>query len=145
MTDDPRRARVAFVEVVGVSPAFEQHRMARRAQWADLIGAELTAAATRGEAVPRDYRLTATVFVAAVNGFPYEWSAGFVEAPWTTSSPNWSASSSAPPEPRLPDRDARYWQLSARWAPTAGYAETPRSSPPLVSRWDARAPCTAQA
>ncbi|MGI5468442.1 TetR/AcrR family transcriptional regulator [Streptomyces sp. CA-132043] len=80
VTDDPRRARVAFVEVVGVSPAFEQHRMTRRAQWAELIRAELTAAATRGEAAPRDYRLAATVFVAAVNGFLYEWSAGFVEA-----------------------------------------------------------------
>ncbi|MER7398446.1 TetR/AcrR family transcriptional regulator [Streptomyces sp. NPDC000151] len=81
VTDDPRRARVAFVEVVGVSPAFEQHRMARRAQWADLISAELTAAAARGEAAPRDYRLAATVFVAAVNGFLYEWSAGFIDAP----------------------------------------------------------------
>ncbi|WP_369362726.1 TetR/AcrR family transcriptional regulator [Streptomyces sp. CG4] len=80
VTCDPRRIRITFVEIVGVSPRLEEQRLARRARWIDLIRAEADAAAVRGEAAPRDYRLAATAFVGSVNGLLHDWSAGWVDA-----------------------------------------------------------------
>ncbi|MFM9441558.1 TetR/AcrR family transcriptional regulator [Streptomyces acidiscabies] len=80
VTTDPRRIRITFVEIVGVSPRLESQRLARRARWVDLIVAEASAAALRGEAVERDYRLAATAFIGSVNGLLHDWSAGWVEA-----------------------------------------------------------------
>ncbi|MCX4767076.1 TetR/AcrR family transcriptional regulator [Streptomyces sp. NBC_01275] len=80
VTGDPRRIRITFVEIVGVSPRLEEQRLARRARWVELICAEATAAASRGEAAPRDYRLAATAFIGSVNGLLHDWSAGWVEA-----------------------------------------------------------------
>ncbi len=80
VTGDPRRIRITFVEIIGVSPRLEEQRLARRAGWVDLICAEAQAAAARGEAAPRDYRLAATGFIGSVNGLLHDWSAGWVEA-----------------------------------------------------------------
>ncbi|OQR60401.1 TetR family transcriptional regulator [Streptomyces maremycinicus] len=80
VTFDPRRIRITFVEIVGVSPRLEEQRLARRARWVDLICAEASAAAARGEAAPRDYRLAATAFIGSVNGLLHDWSAGWVDA-----------------------------------------------------------------
>ncbi|GAB7106327.1 TetR/AcrR family transcriptional regulator [Streptomyces phaeofaciens JCM 4814] len=80
VTADPRRIRITFVEIVGVSPRLEEQRLERRARWVELICAEATAAADRGEAVPRDYRLAATAFIGSVNGLLHDWSAGRVAA-----------------------------------------------------------------
>lgn len=80
VTADPRRIRITFVEIVGVSPRLESQRLARRARWIDLIVTEASAAAGRGEAVERDYRLAATAFIGSVNGLLHDWSAGWVEA-----------------------------------------------------------------
>ncbi|MER5719492.1 TetR/AcrR family transcriptional regulator [Streptomyces sp. NPDC002132] len=80
VTGDPRRIRITFVEIVGVSPRLEEQRLARRARWVDLICAEATEAAARGEAAPRDYRLAATAFIGSVNGLLHDWSAGWVDA-----------------------------------------------------------------
>ncbi|MDX3244207.1 TetR/AcrR family transcriptional regulator [Streptomyces sp. ME18-1-4] len=80
VTADPCRIRITFVEIVGVSPRLEEQRLARRASWVDLICAEATAAAARGEAAPRDYRLAATGFIGSVNGLLHDWSAGWVDA-----------------------------------------------------------------
>ncbi|MGC2999091.1 TetR/AcrR family transcriptional regulator [Streptomyces sp. G35A] len=80
VTHDPRRIRITFVEIVGVSPRLEEQRLARRARWIDLICAEARAAAARGEAAPRDYRLAATGFIGSVNGLLHDWSAGWVDA-----------------------------------------------------------------
>ncbi len=80
VTSDPRRIRITFVEIIGVSPRLEEQRLARRASWVDLICAEAEAAAARGEAVPRDYRLAATAFIGSVNGLLHDWSAGWVDA-----------------------------------------------------------------
>lgn len=52
VTRDPRRIRIAFVEIIGVSPRLEEQRLARRARWVDLICAEADAAVARGEAAP---------------------------------------------------------------------------------------------
>ncbi|WP_069768781.1 TetR/AcrR family transcriptional regulator [Streptomyces sp. LUP30] len=80
VTTDPHRIRITFVEIVGVSPRLEKQRLARRARWIDLICAEATAAAERGEAAPRDYRLAAAAFIGSVNGLLHDWSAGWVDA-----------------------------------------------------------------
>lgn len=80
VTSDPRRIRITFVEIIGVSPRLEEQRLARRAGWVDLICAEATAAAARGDAAPRDYRLAATAFIGSVNGLLHDWSAGWVDA-----------------------------------------------------------------
>jgi AcrR family transcriptional regulator len=77
---DPRRIRITFVEIIGVSPRLEEQRLARRAGWVDLICAEADAAAARQEAAPRDYRLAATGFIGSVNGLLHDWSAGWVDA-----------------------------------------------------------------
>ncbi|MFJ3445584.1 TetR/AcrR family transcriptional regulator [Streptomyces sp. NPDC086081] len=77
---DPRRIRITFVEIIGVSPRLEEQRLARRAGWVDLICAEAGEAAARGEAAPRDYRLAATGFIGSVNGLLHDWSAGWVDA-----------------------------------------------------------------
>lgn len=80
VTSDPRRSRIAFVEIIGVSPRLEEQRLARRARWVDLIRAEADAAVARGEAAPRDYRLAATAFIGSVNGLLHDWTAGWVDA-----------------------------------------------------------------
>jgi AcrR family transcriptional regulator len=80
VTVDPRRVRITFVEIIGVSPRLEEQRLARRARWVDLICAEAQAAAERGEAARRDYRIAATAFIGSVNGLLHDWSAGWVDA-----------------------------------------------------------------
>ncbi|MER5428169.1 TetR/AcrR family transcriptional regulator [Streptomyces sp. NPDC002588] len=80
VTADPRRIRITFVEIVGVSPRLEEQRLARRARWVELICAEATSAAARGEAAQRDYRLASTAFIGSVNGLLHDWSAGWVDA-----------------------------------------------------------------
>ncbi|WP_282700619.1 TetR/AcrR family transcriptional regulator [Streptomyces sp. CC219B] len=80
VTADPRRIRITFVEIIGVSPRLEAQRLSRRARWTDLICAEAHAAVARGEAAPRDYRLAAAAFIGSVNGLLHDWSAGGVDA-----------------------------------------------------------------
>ncbi|CAL9629044.1 TetR/AcrR family transcriptional regulator [Streptomyces sp. enrichment culture] len=80
VTGDPRRIRITFVEIIGVSPRLEEQRLARRARWVDLICAEAQAAVARGEAAPRDHRLAAAAFIGSVNGLLHDWSAGWVDA-----------------------------------------------------------------
>jgi AcrR family transcriptional regulator len=80
VTADPRRIRITFVEIVGVSPRLEEQRLARRARWVDLICGAAREAAARGEAADRDYRLAATAFIGSVNGLLHDWSAGWVDA-----------------------------------------------------------------
>lgn len=71
---DPRLARVAYVEVVGVSAEVERYRARWRERWAELLVAEADRAVRRGEAVPRDYRLTAIALMGAVNELVHHWS-----------------------------------------------------------------------
>ncbi|KOG28605.1 TetR/AcrR family transcriptional regulator [Streptomyces resistomycificus] len=80
VTADPRRVRITFVEIIGVSPRLEEQRLARRARWVRLVCAEAEAAVARGEAAPRDYQLAATAFIGSVNGLLHDWNAGWVEA-----------------------------------------------------------------
>ncbi|WP_405825210.1 TetR/AcrR family transcriptional regulator [Streptomyces sp. NBC_01390] len=80
VTADPRRIRITFVEIIGVSARLEEQRLARRSRWVNLICTEAEAAVAVGEAAPRDYRLAATAFIGSVNGLLHDWSAGWVDA-----------------------------------------------------------------
>ncbi|MDT0472262.1 TetR/AcrR family transcriptional regulator [Streptomyces sp. DSM 41014] len=77
---DPRRIRITFVEVIGVSPGIEEQRLTRRSRWVDLICAEADMSVARGEAAPRDYRVAVTAFIGGVNGLLHDWNAGWVNA-----------------------------------------------------------------
>jgi AcrR family transcriptional regulator len=73
-SSDPRWTRIAYVEVVGVSPAVERHRLGWRARLAQLVEAEAALAVSRGDATDRDYSLTAMAFIGAVNELVNHWS-----------------------------------------------------------------------
>ncbi|CAM4048897.1 TetR/AcrR family transcriptional regulator [Tsukamurella strandjordii] len=68
LLDDPRSLRVGFVEVVGVSPEFEQHRLGNRREWAQLLQG---AAATAGAPPTQPWMYTA--FIPSVNEFLMAW------------------------------------------------------------------------
>jgi AcrR family transcriptional regulator len=72
---DLRRAKVAFVEIIGVSPGVETHRMRTRARWTTLINAMLDTAVAAGELPARDRRLAPVAFIGAVNGLAQDWCA----------------------------------------------------------------------
>ncbi|OEU86845.1 TetR family transcriptional regulator [Streptomyces abyssalis] len=80
LTEDPRRLRITFTEIVGVSARMDEQRLARRARWVDLIRTEAAAAVERGEAADRDYRIAAAAFIGSVNGLLHDWGAGWVDA-----------------------------------------------------------------
>ena len=69
---DPRRAEVSFVQVVGVSPTMEAHRLAGRDEWMDFFVTGLSTFARR-EPSPRTHQL-ATAFVGALTAVVHGWS-----------------------------------------------------------------------
>ncbi|MFD0685391.1 TetR/AcrR family transcriptional regulator [Actinomadura fibrosa] len=78
---DPRWARIAFVEVIGVSAELERYRLGWRTQWAEAMQAIVAEAVARGEAVDRDYRLTVIAIIGAVNNLVHHWSARGQDVP----------------------------------------------------------------
>ncbi|MGH3714587.1 MAG: TetR/AcrR family transcriptional regulator [Micromonosporaceae bacterium] len=70
---DQRRARLAFVEVVGASPEVERQRLAFRETIIALVEYEGGAAVARGEIEPRDFRFAGMAFIGAVNAVVYDW------------------------------------------------------------------------
>jgi AcrR family transcriptional regulator len=70
---DPRSARIAFAEVLGVSHAVEQHRLQWRTRFVEFTLVEVGKAIERGEAPERDFGLTAIAFIGAVNELVVEW------------------------------------------------------------------------
>lgn len=71
---DPARARVAYVEIVGVSDRVEAHRRERRAQWGPIL--EDLVRRTHGAEVelPGGPGMTATALIGAINALGHEWS-----------------------------------------------------------------------
>ncbi|WP_249359145.1 TetR/AcrR family transcriptional regulator [Nocardia cyriacigeorgica] len=71
---DPRRARVSFAEIVGVSADVEKHRVEQREIWVEFFIAELKRA--RGpEFVPAGgFRAAATGFIGALMALVHQWS-----------------------------------------------------------------------
>ncbi|SFN81496.1 DNA-binding transcriptional regulator, AcrR family [Actinomadura madurae] len=78
---DPRRARIAFVEVIGVSAGLERHRLGWRTRWEEALLAMTREAVERGEAVDRDHRLTMIAIIGAVNNLVHHWSARDQDVP----------------------------------------------------------------
>ena len=72
--DDPRMARIAFVEVVGVSHRVEDIRLEFRNGIVALIERESAAAVKRGELTAKDFRFRALAFLGAVNVLVHDWS-----------------------------------------------------------------------
>ncbi|MEV6161310.1 helix-turn-helix domain-containing protein [Streptomyces sp. NPDC052052] len=67
VTEDPCAARVAFVEVLGVSREVDNHLATWRAMWIEFLSSEAERAVRRGEAVPSDHHVTVTVLNHAVD------------------------------------------------------------------------------
>ncbi|MBK1788058.1 TetR/AcrR family transcriptional regulator [Prauserella cavernicola] len=78
---DPRWARLSYVEIVGVSDAVERHRLAWRERWVTFLVVEARRAVARGEAVPRDFHLSAVALIGAVNELVYHWALGAYQIP----------------------------------------------------------------
>jgi AcrR family transcriptional regulator len=75
MTRDPRRARIAYVEAVGVSPALEAQRHAWMRHFAGLIATEARSLAQGGLAPRRDQSLTGMAVVGAIDRLIVHWAA----------------------------------------------------------------------
>jgi AcrR family transcriptional regulator len=75
MTTDPRWARIAYVEVVGISAAVERRRHMWMNRFAKLMAAEADAIAERGLAPRRDHELTAVALVGAIDRLIVHWQA----------------------------------------------------------------------
>lgn len=73
MTQDPRWARIAFVEMLGATPATHAARRAALARFAALIEAEADRLADAGRIARRDYSLTATAMVGAITALVETW------------------------------------------------------------------------
>jgi AcrR family transcriptional regulator len=71
---DPRWARLAYVEVIGVSDTVERHRVLWRDKWSDFLVSEANRAVTRGEASARDFRLGSVALIGAVNELVHHYS-----------------------------------------------------------------------
>ncbi|MFD1812094.1 TetR/AcrR family transcriptional regulator [Rhodococcus gannanensis] len=71
---DARRAKIAFVEVVGVSDEVERHRLAQRRAWGEMFES-LVAGLVGPDVRPAGgYEMAATAFIGAVNGLVHQWS-----------------------------------------------------------------------
>jgi AcrR family transcriptional regulator len=75
MIADPRWARIAYVEAVGISAAVERRRHMWMNRFAKLMAAEADAIAERGLAPRRDHELTAVAMVGAIDRLIVHWQA----------------------------------------------------------------------
>jgi AcrR family transcriptional regulator len=74
MLDDPRRARIVCLQVVGLSEDLERHRRSVLHAFADLVAAEARRLAEAGKAPVRpDYRLPSLALVGGANELLVEW------------------------------------------------------------------------
>lgn len=73
MFKDLRAARIAFVEVVGLSARIEETRLHNRERLIQLIEAEGRAAADRGEVTDRNFRFVAIALVGAAAAIAHDW------------------------------------------------------------------------
>ncbi|MCZ4499063.1 MAG: hypothetical protein JWQ74_1616 [Marmoricola sp.] len=73
MIADVRAARIAFVEMMGISPQMEERRLTRRESLVAFIEAEGAAAVERGETTTRDFRFAALALSGAANTVVFDW------------------------------------------------------------------------
>jgi AcrR family transcriptional regulator len=73
MFSDLRAARIAFVEVVGLSPKLEEIRLRYRERLILLIEAEGAAGVARGDTTDRDFRFAALALIGSATAIVYDW------------------------------------------------------------------------
>lgn len=73
ITSDPRRARIDFVEVVGVSAEVERRRLELRRDIVELIATEGGQVVERGELPQQDFRFFGNALIGAINATVYDW------------------------------------------------------------------------
>ncbi|MFD6397435.1 TetR/AcrR family transcriptional regulator [Nocardia sp. NPDC060249] len=71
---DPHRARVSFVEIVGVSADVEKHRVDQREIWVEFFTAELKRTRGPGFVPAGGFRAAATGFIGALMALVHQWS-----------------------------------------------------------------------
>ncbi|QIS07877.1 TetR family transcriptional regulator [Nocardia brasiliensis] len=71
---DPRKARVALVEVVGAGPKVEKFRLELRRVWGSLLAGAAEDAALQGEIPTGDYEMRVLAVIGAVNYVVDSWS-----------------------------------------------------------------------
>ncbi|MGW4326639.1 TetR/AcrR family transcriptional regulator [Nocardia sp. NPDC004573] len=71
---DPRKARVALVEVVGAGPKVEKFRLAVRREWGSLLAGAAEDAALHGEIPAGDYEMRMLAIIGGVNYVVDSWS-----------------------------------------------------------------------
>jgi AcrR family transcriptional regulator len=71
--DDPRKARVAVLEVVGVSAELERHRLAVGRTFADVVRLQAKALSRAAGAPPQDFRIAAIAMAGGVNDVILDW------------------------------------------------------------------------
>ncbi|WP_332838753.1 TetR/AcrR family transcriptional regulator [Nocardia bovistercoris] len=70
---DPYRAKLAFIEVVGVSERMERHRRARRHAWGAVIETTVVPMVSPGGRVRGLPGMAASALIGAINGLTQEW------------------------------------------------------------------------
>ncbi|WP_433662035.1 TetR/AcrR family transcriptional regulator [Nocardia sp. CA-128927] len=70
---DPYRAKVAFIEVVGVSDRMERHRRERRHAWAAMLDTSLVPTVAPGARIRGGSAWGASALIGAINGLAHEW------------------------------------------------------------------------
>lgn len=73
MVEDLRTARIAFVEIMGVSPRFEHERLQIREGLVALVETEGGAAVARGEIADQDFRIAAQALAGGASSVVYDW------------------------------------------------------------------------
>lgn len=71
--NDPRRARISCIEVMGVSRALEDRRREVMQRFASLIESQLQQLAAQGLVPQRSYRALALAFVGGVHELEIDW------------------------------------------------------------------------
>lgn len=73
---DPAKARIAFIETIGISPDMERRRRVAIRQFAELIAQAATGLAEAGVLPRADFRFAAVALVGATNELIVEWLVG---------------------------------------------------------------------
>lgn len=73
---DPRRARICYVEMHGVSPRVEEYRAARRQLWADFISDTIRHEVGESYTPPGGYTVATWAFMGALTELGSRWSVG---------------------------------------------------------------------
>lgn len=71
---DPRKTKISYVEIVGVSPAVEEHRLKGRREWASFIEKTMTGALGTDYEPPGGFALASTAIIGALVALVQTWS-----------------------------------------------------------------------